>query len=164
MSRVIAIPDHALLRLACKSETGDQAMYNVEQSQVDELAYLMEMPKDERPKISCLGREWIIAARVMGSLCYDSPKREFCWRNAWLVVLENDDDSMNLLGPLSCFSIPIRDAILEYQESEEKRELFTPWMIEGAAKANGYLIEEFKRLPKYQQRAMLLDQHWRKRE
>jgi len=51
--------------------------------------------------------------------------REFCWRNAWLVVLENDDDSLNLLGPLACFSIPIRDAILRYQESEEKRELFT---------------------------------------
>src|SRR5271165_2660425 len=111
MNRVIAVPDHALLRLACKSETGDQTMYNVEQSQVDQLAYVMETPKDERPKVFCLGREWIIAARVMGSLFYDSRKREFCWRNAWLVVLENDDDSMNLLGPLSCFSIPIRDAI-----------------------------------------------------
>jgi len=37
-------------------------------------------------------------------------------------------------------------------------------MIEGAAKENGYLIEEFKRLPKYQQRAMLLDQHLRERQ
>jgi hypothetical protein len=53
MSRVVAIPDHALGRLACKSDTGDQTMYNVEQALVDQLAYLMEMPKDERPKVSC---------------------------------------------------------------------------------------------------------------
>jgi hypothetical protein len=37
-------------------------------------------------------------------------------------------------------------------------------MIEGATEANGYLIEEFKRLPKHQQRGMLLDQQWRQRQ
>jgi len=34
MSRVLIIPDQALLRLACKSETGDRTMYDVEQSLV----------------------------------------------------------------------------------------------------------------------------------
>jgi hypothetical protein len=35
--------------------------------------------------------------------------------------------------------------------------------IEGAAKASGYLIEEFKHLPQYQQRGMLLEQKRRER-
>ncbi len=61
MSRVVTIPDHALLSLACKSE--ELTMYHVDQPVVDELAYLMETPKDERPGIFCLGREWIIEAR-----------------------------------------------------------------------------------------------------
>jgi len=30
MNRVVVIPDDALLRLACKSETGDQTMYDVD--------------------------------------------------------------------------------------------------------------------------------------
>jgi hypothetical protein len=165
MSRVVTIPDHAL-HLACKCEKGDQelTMYYVDQAVVDALAYLLETPKDERPKISCCGREWIIAGRVMGSLCYDKRNRQFCWCDAWFVILENDSESMNLIGPLSRFSITIRNAIFTYQETEEKRELFKPWMIEGAAEANGYLIEDFKRLPKYQQRGMLLDQQWRQRQ
>jgi hypothetical protein len=100
----------------------------------------------------------------MGSLCYDKRNRQFCWCDAWFVILENDSESMNLIGPLSRFSITIRNAIFKYQETEEKRELFKPWMIEGAAEANGYLIEDFKRLPKYQQRGMLLDQQWRQRQ
>jgi hypothetical protein len=165
MNQVFTIPDVAFLRLACKSEEGEQSttMYDVDQALVDELAYLMEAPKDERPGIFCLGREWIIDGRVMGSLCYDKRKKQHCWGGDWFVILESGDDSMNLLGPLACFSIPIRDAVLRYQESEEKRELFTPWMIEGAARANGYLIEEFRHLPKYQQRGMLLEQKWRER-
>jgi hypothetical protein len=95
MSRVVIIPDHALLRLTCNSETGDRTMYDVEQSLVDELAYLMETPKDERPKISCLGREWIITGRVMGSPCYDKRNQQFCWCGAWFVILENDSASLN---------------------------------------------------------------------
>jgi hypothetical protein len=162
MSRVVTIPDHALLSLACKSE--ELTMYHVDQPVVDELAYLMETPKDERPGIFCLGREWIIDGRVMGSLYYDKRNQEFCWCGAWFVILESGGDIMNLIGPLAHFSIPIRNAIFRYQESEEKRELFTPWMIEEAAKANGYLIKEFKRLPKYQQRGMLLDQQRRQRQ
>src|SRR6266481_6553166 len=91
----------------------------------------------------------------MGSLYYDKRNQEFCWCGAWFVILESGGDIMNLIGPLAHFSIPIRNAIFRYQESEEKRELFTPWMIEEAAKANGYLIKEFKRLPKYQQRGRM---------
>ena len=90
---------------------------------VDELAYLIETPKDERPRISCLGGEWILIGRAMGG----------------------------------------RNAIFEYQEREEKHSLYTPWHIEGAARANGYLIEEFRHLPKYQQRGMLLEQKRRER-
>jgi hypothetical protein len=62
-------------------------------------------------------REWIIAGRVMGSLCYDKRNQEFCWWGAWFVTLENDTESMNLIGPLSRFSITIRNAIFEYQET-----------------------------------------------
>ena len=149
MTRVVTIPDHALLRMACKSETGEQTMYDVEQALVDELAYLLETPKDERPKIACLGREWTLDGRVMGSLCYENGR--FFWGGAWFVILERGAKSLNLLGPLARFSIPIREAIVQYQDREEKREYFTPWLIEGAAKAHGYQIEEFKRLPKYQQ-------------
>jgi hypothetical protein len=166
MNHVVPIPDHALLRLVCKSETGDQTMYDVDQTLVDELAYLMESPKDERPGIFCLGREWILTGRTMGGLSLSNDKRDlqFCWSGGWFVILESGNDSMNLLGPLACFSIPIRDAIFEYQEREEKRSLYTPWLIEAAAKANGYLIEEFKRLPQYQQRGMLLDEQCCQRE
>jgi hypothetical protein len=126
MSRVVTIPDHAL-DLACKCEKGDQelTMYYVDQAVVDALAYLLETPKDERPKISCCGREWIIAGRVMGSLCYDKRNRQFCWCDAWFVILENDSESMNLIGTLSRFSITIRNAIFTYQETEEKRELLS---------------------------------------
>jgi hypothetical protein len=161
MNRVVTVPDEALLRLACKSEEGEESttMYDVDQALVDELAYLMETPKDERPKISCLGREWILAVRAMGglSLCYDRRDPQFCWTGGWFVILENDSQSILLLAPLASFSMPIRNAIFEYPEREEKRSLYTQWLIEAAAKTNGYLIEEFKRLPRYQQRGMLLE-------
>jgi hypothetical protein len=54
---------------------------------VDELAYLIETPKDERPRISCLGGEWILTGRAMGglSLCYDRRDLQFCWSGGWLV-------------------------------------------------------------------------------